>query len=226
MQILVRTWNLFHGRTCPETGSVQLERMIRLIAEGEPDVVCLQEVPLWSVRKLERWSAMRSLAVRTKRALAGPAAERLQRLDPRRFRSPVTGQANAILLGGRLELASISAQTIRRRGLRERRICQLATVGGDGRRFLVANVHANGEAELPRLEALLAGSEAAVACGDFNAAAAPLLGFSRPQPGIDQILVRGLELEREPWAWPSDRRRVADVLLSDHAPLEAALRLP
>ena len=61
MQLLVRTWNLFHGRTYPETRNVVLERMIRLIAEREPDVVCLQEVPLWSIARLERWSAMRSL---------------------------------------------------------------------------------------------------------------------------------------------------------------------
>jgi endonuclease/exonuclease/phosphatase family metal-dependent hydrolase len=226
VQLLVRTWNVFHGRTYPETGNVQLERMIRLIAEGEPDVVCLQEVPLWSVGKLERWSAMRSLAVRTKRALAGSTAERLQRLDPRRFRSPITGQANAILLGARLELGSIAPRTIRRRGLRERRICQVATVGGDGRHFLVANVHASGDADLPRIATILAGDEAAVACGDFNTQAAELPGFSVPGSGIDHILVRGIELEREPAAWPPERRRIGEVLLSDHAPVEAAVRLP
>ena len=226
MQLLVRTWNVFHGRTYPETGSVQFERMIRLIAEGEPDVVCLQEVPLWSVGKLERWSAMRSLAVRTKRALAGPAAERLQRLDPRRFRSPITGQANAILLGERLELASIGARTIRRRGLRERRICQVATIGGNGRRFLLANVHASGDADLPRIATILAGDEAAVACGDFNTRAAELPGFSPPGEGLDHIMVRGLEVECEPSTWPSERRRIGEVLLSDHAPVEAAVTLP
>jgi endonuclease/exonuclease/phosphatase family metal-dependent hydrolase len=226
VQLLVRTWNLFHGRTWPETGQVWLERMIRLIAEREPDVICLQEVPLWSVARLERWSAMRALASRTKRSLAGPAAEHLQRLDPRRIRSPFTGQANAILLGRRLEPSSLVAHAIRRRGLRERRICQIATLGAGGRRFLVANVHASGSSDLPRVAALLSGGEPAIVCGDFNAPAAAFEGFSRPLSGIDQILARGFELAGEPRVWPAERRRVDGVLLSDHAPVEAVATLP
>jgi len=45
--------------------------------------------------------------------------------------------------------------------------------------------------------------------------------FSPPIDGIDQILVRGLELARTPSAWPPERRRVNGGLLSDHAPVEA-----
>ena len=34
----------------------------------------------------------------------------------------------------------------------------------------------------------------------------PVEGFSAPIPGVDQILVRGLELESGPTAWPKERR--------------------
>ena len=49
-------------------------------------------------------------------------------------------------------------------------------------------------------------------------------GFSEPIDGIDQALVRGLEFERGPEAWPEARRRVGGELLSDHAPVEAVIR--
>jgi hypothetical protein len=47
--------------------------------------------------------------------------------------------------------------------------------------------------------------------------------FSAPIRGIDQILVRGFELVRGPEPWPEERRRIGNHLLSDHAPVEAAL---
>ena len=50
----VRTWNLFHGNTCPPQRRAFLREMIELITEEAPDIVCLQELPLWSLRHLER----------------------------------------------------------------------------------------------------------------------------------------------------------------------------
>jgi hypothetical protein len=51
-----------------------------------------------------------------------------------------------------------------------------------------------------------------------------LPGFSQPLPGIDQILVRGLELVEGPSPWPNERRRSRGWLLSDHAPVEAVVK--
>jgi hypothetical protein len=45
-------------------------------------------------------------------------------------------------------------------------------------------------------------------------------GFSRPGPGIDQVLVRNLEIRAGPTRWPPERRERKGALLSDHAPVE------
>ncbi len=58
MELTVRTWNLFHGRTVPEGDSLHLEEMVRRISAGMPDVVCLQEVPVWSLPRLGVWSGL------------------------------------------------------------------------------------------------------------------------------------------------------------------------
>lgn len=107
--------------------------------------------------------------------------------------------------------------------------------------MIVANLHATGydpdqrlaDAELLRaavfVDALAAPDEPIVLGGDFNVPASrswtqaelagPEWGFSRPGPGIDQILVRGLPVSA-PERWHDDRRRVDGGLLSDHAPVD------
>jgi hypothetical protein len=63
-----------------------------------------------------------------------------------------------------------------------------------------------------------------VLCGDFNVVEHVVPDFSPPLPGgIDQILVRGTQIERGPVRWPKERRRIDGRLLSDHAPVEAVL---
>lgn len=233
MKLVVRTWNVYHGRTWPETRQLQLERMVRLVTADTPDLVCLQELPLWSLPALERWSGMDAGAAPTKRALAGPFARWLQQLAPRHVRSALTGQANAILVARRHELRRIRAERLNPGSSREPRVCQLADVVIDGAEVLVANLHATAgdgaatAAELDRVRALVEGSARAIVCGDFNLPGAGLAGFSPPLPGIDQVLVRGLELLEPPAPWPDERRSLgAAVLLSDHAPVEAEMILP
>jgi endonuclease/exonuclease/phosphatase family metal-dependent hydrolase len=69
----------------------------------------------------------------------------------------------------------------------------------------------------------LRGGVGVVLCGDFNVPRFTVPDFSPPIEGIDQILLRGLELERGPDRWPKERRRVNGHLLSDHAPVEAVI---
>jgi hypothetical protein len=188
---------------------------------------------------------MRAVAVVTMPSLAGPLSRWITSLDPRRVRSGLTGQANALLLGDGLAPAGpphairLNPRSLRRshpvqgRTGREwrhhRRFCQLVPVTADGVPLRVANLHATTADSLARLEldrlVRLIPEGPAVVCGDFNVAETGLGGFSDPIAGIDQILVRGLELEEPPRRWPAERRRHGRGLLSDHAPVEAVVRV-
>jgi endonuclease/exonuclease/phosphatase family metal-dependent hydrolase len=249
VSLLVRTWNLFHGRTSPPSNTLHLEEMVRLAAEGDPDVVAFQEVPVWALDQLERWSGMTAHRAVAMPPLGGPFARRLTQQNPRRLRSLLTGQANALLLSRRLELTDtpriirlnpspFRSAEARARGLsfRERldwawnrRVCQAVHVRERKRVIVVGNLHATKDhalaaAEVDRLARLWPPEAPTILCGDFNTRGHVLPGFSEPLEGIDQILVRGLEFERDPSPWPLERRRTEDgALLSDHAPVEAVV---
>jgi endonuclease/exonuclease/phosphatase family metal-dependent hydrolase len=238
LRLLVRTWNLYHGRTYPASRRLHLEQMVRLVTADAPDVVALQEVPLWAVRRLESWSAMRAAWAMTMPALLGPLARRVTDLDPQRFRSSFTGQANALLVNPHFEVGRhrrlvLNPGLSRRDWLLhggQRRVCQALDVEARGEPVVLANLHASnspdrrlvGE-EIGRAAAFLAGGERCVLCGDFNVRREAVPGFTEPIDGIDQVLVRGLALERGPEPWPEERRRIGGTLLSDHAPVEAVV---
>ena len=231
MALLVRTWNLYHGRTAPPSGRTHLERMVRLIVEGDPDVVALQEVPVWALDDLRRWSGMSALNAVARPARLGAVGRRITAVAPDVVRSAFSGQANAMLLGDALVAAGPErVVTLNPGARRERRVCQVVPVRRDGAALTLANLHATAHdpaaarLELARAADELPSAGAAVVCGDFNVAATGLDGFSPPISGIDQILLRGLEFERPPAAWPRARRRLGRVLLSDHAPVEAVIR--
>lgn len=234
MGLVIRTWNLYHGRTHPKTGRTYLERMVRLISLDAPDVVALQEVPLWALGRLERWSGMRAVWSVTVPGFLGPVARFITDIDPVRVRFTAAGQANAMLLSPRLDVGDhrtlVLNPEVKRlewlRGGRQRRVCQAVHVAVDGRRLTVANLHATNNTALARVEAglaadFVAGAEQCILCGDFNVPAFAIQDFSPPIEGIDQILVRGLDFARAPLPWLPERRRVNEGLLSDHAPVEA-----
>jgi endonuclease/exonuclease/phosphatase family metal-dependent hydrolase len=230
MALLVRSWNLFHGNTHPPDRKSHLREMIELVVADDPDVVCLQEIPVWALARLGAWSGMRSFPAIARRGLRpADAAGWITRLDNGLLRSAITGQANAILVAERHAATDLGAGRISDRG-RERRICQAARVA----ELVVANLHASaatsrpeiGTVELERARAFAESraeaSSPVVVAGDFNLPGHGLDGYSAPGSGIDQVLVRGAT-SSPVGAWPLERRVQNGRVLSDHAPVEARI---
>ena len=168
MGLLVRSWNVFHGNSVPPGRTSHLGEMVRMAVEGRPGVVCLQEVPVWALDRLERWSGMTAVGAVAAPPRIGPlpstaeVGRRLTALDNGRFRSTFTGQANAILLRRDLRVLETHALPLNDGAFRhaqarwlglpllarlawakERRVCHAARVAlPDGAIALVANLHA------------------------------------------------------------------------------------
>jgi endonuclease/exonuclease/phosphatase family metal-dependent hydrolase len=229
-RLLVRSWNLYHGMTSPRDRRSQLEEAIRLVSSDHPDVICLQEVPLWGCPQLEIWSGMTAICQSARRVWFPPRLGGwITRLDQGFFRSAVSGQANAILL--RPGLVPLEKRwTVISRGRRERRICQAVRLQG----MVITNLHASSEPRYPEIcagealralafvEAVAKDGDAVVLAGDFNLRPKQLPelpGFSAPGPRIDHIFVRGAEASPLE-VWPEDERTTASGVLSDHAPVE------
>lgn len=146
--------------------------MVRLASGDRPAFLCLQELPVWSLSRLEAWSGMTTVADVTKRPHLGPfpsSAELgrvITELNHGLFRSAFTGQANAILLGtglGLLEHRHLVLNSFRfrraegrRLGLdptarrawgKERRVCQVLRVASEDTTFVVVNLHATGSSD-------------------------------------------------------------------------------
>lgn len=193
--MLIRSWNLFHGNTVPPGRDAPLEEMVRLAAADAPDVVCLQEVPLWALEHLERWSGMVAFGDVAAQATVGPlpsttaVGRALTSVHPGILRSAFAGQGNAILVrpGCRLlarDLLVLNARRFRRVQARwlglplaarlawagERRVCQAVRLAlPDGGTALVANLHATAY----RPDARLADAELLRAAVFADALAAP-----------------------------------------------------
>src|SRR5471032_1023392 len=124
--LLVRTWNLFHGNAVPPERRAFLEEMVRLATADAPDVLCLQEVPVWALAQLGAWSGMTSIgAIAARPRLLSAGLGRLVTdVNHGLLRSAFTGQANAVLLRSGLVVRETRSSTISRSGEGERRICQ------------------------------------------------------------------------------------------------------
>ena len=203
--------------------------MIELVVEDRPDVVCLQELPTWALRRLEDWSSMQCFPAVTRHAFAlrrpgGWITRRHQGL----LRSALTGQANAILVAEEAA-EDLGSERISERG-RERRLVHAVRV----RTVVIANLHASEARDAPEVvraeverarafaERHARQDEAVVLAGDFNLQAVALPGYSRPAPGIDKVLVTRASALL-PVEWPLERRVLDGVVLSDHAPVEVAI---
>jgi endonuclease/exonuclease/phosphatase family metal-dependent hydrolase len=213
--VLVRTWNVFHGNTKPPQRRAFLREMIHLVAQDEPDVVCLQELPLWAVGLLEHWSGMQRVSAVARRPRI-PLGRWPTGLHHGLFRSAFTGEADAILAARHYRLSDERQAVVSTEGLR--RIVHGVRLDGG---IYVANAHITADhSQLLRVAEFLADEPRVVLAGDFNLPGEGLPGYSTPLPdSIDQILVRGLPCGSAS-RWPEDRRRVQRRLLSDHAPVE------
>ena len=146
--------------------------MVGLASADRPAVLCLQELPVWSLARLEAWSGMTPIADVTERPRIGPfrsSAELgrlITELDHGLFRSAFTGQANAILLAPDLRVLEhrhlvLNSFRFRRAEARhlgigaaarrawgkERRVCQVVRLGRGDAMFVVGNLHATGSSD-------------------------------------------------------------------------------
>jgi len=161
--LLVRTWNVFHGNANPPERSGFLEEMVRLASADGPDVLCLQELPVWARGRLVGWSGMQSFGAVDARPLLGSAelGRLITELHHGLFRSAVSGQANAILLRAE-ELRPLASDWIvlnppsfrrahaRALGLsrkiqvawaKERRVCHAVRTSAGERFITIATLH-------------------------------------------------------------------------------------
>jgi endonuclease/exonuclease/phosphatase family metal-dependent hydrolase len=213
--MLVRTWNLFHGNASPPGRRAYLRTMIELVTGDGPDAVCLQELPVWALSQLERWSGMHATSAVARKPLLPVGARAVTGLHHGLLRSAVTGEADAILT--RDPARDLGAHVIGQAKLR--RIAHGVSLDG----VTIVNFHIDGRREQFDRVLELAGERSIVA-GDANLVAPVAEGFSPPlDRSIDQILVRGLDLVECPTAWPLERRVVDGRVLSDHAPVEAVV---
>jgi endonuclease/exonuclease/phosphatase family metal-dependent hydrolase len=213
--MLVRTWNLFHGNASPPGRRAFLRQMVELVTRDGPDVVCLQELPVWALGHLERWSGMHASGAVARRPLLPLGARAVTALHHGLIRSAVEGEADAILT--REPARDLGLQVVGDAKLR--RIAHAVELDG----VAVVNFHIDGDRkQLDRVLALA--RERSIVAGDANLVSPVADGFSPPLAGsIDQILVRGLTLRDGPVAWPLERRAVDGRVLSDHAPVEAVV---
>jgi len=219
--VLVRTWNLFHGNTMPPQRRAFLREMVELVTHDGPDVVCLQEIPVWALAHLEGWSGMQSIAAVARPPLVRGAtlSRALTDLNHGLLRSALTGEADAILVARGHDVSEVRSSVVGERPLR--RIAQGLRLDDDTD---VVNFHISADpAQLARVAAFAGSWPRTIVAGDANIRSASLDGFSAPLPGsIDQILYRGFD-GGAPTAWPPERRKLDGHLLSDHEPVEVQL---
>ena len=220
MALRVLTWNLFHGRSKPETPHSLLPEFAALLASWEWDVALLQEVLPWWPVELGRAcdvSAIRALASRN---VLPPLQRLLAEPRPDVFKS-WSGGCNAILVRGH---AIREHRIVRLRVRPEGRVAHGVRLD-DG--TWVTNLHAqvhldrHARADVDRAAeatAYWAAGEPAILGGDFNLKGEPTAFGFRHLAGhwVDHVLGHGVRAAGR-------GHTLHRGTLSDHAPLTVAV---
>src|SRR4051812_23785146 len=112
--------------------------MVELVTADRPDVVCLQEVPVWALGHLERWSGMQSVGAvaRRPRLVSAELGRVVTELHHGVLRSAFSGEADAILVGPHLAIDESRTRVMSEGGLR--RIAHGVRLDGE---LYVVNFH-------------------------------------------------------------------------------------
>jgi endonuclease/exonuclease/phosphatase family metal-dependent hydrolase len=220
MAMRVLTWNLFHGRSVPETPHSLLPDFAAVLASWEWDVALLQEVlPWWPVELGRAANASARMAL-TSRNVVPPLQRLIAEPRPHVLKS-WSGGSNAILVRGQ---AIVEHRIVRLRLRPERRVAHGVRLA-DG--TWVTNLHAQvhldrrAQADVDRAaEATTAWAAGAptVIGGDFNLKGEPTAFGYRHLAGhwVDHVLGRGLRATGR-------GHTLHRGTLSDHAPLTVVL---
>jgi endonuclease/exonuclease/phosphatase family metal-dependent hydrolase len=216
MTLRILTWNLFHGRSKPETPHSLLPEFSALLAGWEWDVALLQEVlPWWPVELGRACGASARMAL-TSRNVLPPLQRLIAEPRPDVFKS-WAGGCNAILVRGH---AIREHRSTLLRLWPERRVAHGVRLDGG---TWITNVHAQGhrgrdaQADVDlAAEATThwAAGEPAILGGDFNLKGEPTAFGYRHLAGhwVDHVLARGLRATAR-------GHTLQRGTLSDHAPL-------
>jgi len=225
MALRILTWNLFHGRSVPDTPRELLPEFAALIGGWEWDVALLQEVPPWWPVPLARAAQASSRMALTSRTWLLPLRRAIAERRPDLIGS-WGGGCNAILVR-RHAIAEHRMRPLRL--LPERRVTHGVRLG-DG--TWVTNVHtqahveahARSDLDLAAATTLVwAGGAPIVMGGDCNLRGTPAAdGFEHLAGNwIDHVFGRGVRA-----AAPGrglDRPTLDGAFLSDHRPLTVAV---
>jgi endonuclease/exonuclease/phosphatase family metal-dependent hydrolase len=215
--VLVLTWNLFHGRSVPDTPRDLLDEFAARLASWEWDVALLQEVTPWWPPELGRASAAGARTARTSRNWLLPATRWVAERRPDIIKS-WGGGANSILVRGERVLEH-RVRTLR--SWPERRVVHGVRLE---RGWWVCNLHAQAHSEA-RARADLAraaataigwsGGAPVVLGGDLNTRHPAAAGFtSVAGHSVDHVLARAAHAT-------APGRTLDRGQLSDHAPVLA-----
>ena len=221
----VLTWNLFHGRSAPDTRRSLLPEFVAMLAGWDWDVALLQEVPPWWPEPLAAACGARAFAAPTSRnqliAITRPLAER----RPDVLKS-WGGGCNAILVRG----APVTAhRRLRLRVAPERRVMHAVRLGGGvwvGNLHASAHVESRAVADLERAGAVLdrwSLGGPAVLGGDTNVREPAVPGYTDCGGHVlDHVFARGIAPDG-PAATLARHDAGIGANLSDHRPVIVAL---
>lgn len=241
----VLTWNLFHGRSLPETPRSLLPEFSAALAGWEWDIALLQEVPPWWAPPLARAAgADWARTVLTSRNLLLPLRRAIATRRPDLLKSN-GGGANAVLVRTGAGVVVDHRRTTLTRWP-ERRVAQAVTLRGGaaaeltaGRTLWVANLHAS--QAIPVARARADGRRAADWLLGLSAGGASILGgdLNDREPTLSPLRVVASRSVDHVLAGPGltgagdghtlRRARSVDGLtrrLSDHPPLRVTVLRP